>query len=61
MDEAITTIEIRQNSVNHRVLHSPLIVHKERTQNDRRFSGNPMLTCRFTPFSSIITTCIHSK
>ena len=30
MDEAITTIEIRQNSVNHRVLHSPLIVHKEK-------------------------------
>ena len=30
MDEAITTIEIRQNSINHLVLHSQLIVHKER-------------------------------
>ena len=61
MDEAITTIEIQQNSVNHQVLHSPLIVHKERTQNDRQFSGNPMLICHFTPFSLILTTYIHSK
>ena len=42
MDEAITTIQIRQNSINHWVLHSPLIVHKERTQSSWQFSGNSM-------------------
>ena len=43
MAKAITTIQTRTNSINHRVLHSPLIVLNERTRTSRRFSGNPTL------------------
>ena len=36
MAEAITMIETWKNTINHRVLHSPLIVLKERTRTSQR-------------------------
>ena len=43
MVEAITTIQMRKNSITRWVLHSPLIILKERTQTSWRFSGSPTL------------------
>ena len=41
--EAITTIQTRKISINYWVLYPPLIVLKERSRINRRFSGNPTL------------------